>query len=69
MLSLAFLRKHSLSIGLFCITVVLKIATLFFEQSSRWYDLFSGMGDDSFGAFLIVVTSKFWIESGSPASK
>ena len=64
-----WLHKHSLSIGLFGIALALKLATLACEQSSRWYDLWSGMGDDAFGAGLIVVASKHWIEKGSPASK
>lgn len=65
---LYFLKEHSLSLVLAGITITLKIAGYFMPEG-YWQDSLNGFGDDSWGAFLIIVCTKYFIEQGSPESK
>ena len=64
----AFWHEHSLSLVLAAITIGLKISGAFAPEG-YWQDTFNGFGDDSWGAFLIIVCTKYFIERGSPESK
>ena len=61
------LKKHSLSL-------VLALLTIFFKGGAAilpdgyWRDFFQGFGDDTWGAFVVIVATKYFIEIGSPQS-
>lgn len=66
--ALYFLKEHSLSLVLAGITIALKTAG-YIAPEGYWQDSLNGFGDDAWGAFLIILCTKYFIEQGSPESK
>jgi hypothetical protein len=66
---MAFLREHSLSIALALLWGALTVASYFPENGSWLSQTLIGYAGDVFGAFLIVMATKWLIERGSPQSK
>jgi hypothetical protein len=65
-----FLHDHSLSIGLGILYLLFKGGSWFTTPEDEFlYPTLHGHSDDVLGAFVIVVTSRWWYEKGSPVSK
>ena len=64
------LRDHGLSIALAVLYVAFKVGSWFTTPDDPfWYATLHGHSDDTFGALLIVLGTKWWRERGSAASK
>ncbi len=61
------LKEHSLSIVLALLTIFFKVGAALMDDG-YWKDFFQGFGDDTWGAFVVVVATKYFIEIGSPQS-
>lgn len=64
-----WVRDHSLSLVIAGVWAVLHGLRFLVEKDGYWYDTFTGHADDAFGAFVIVVATKWFIERGSAESK
>jgi hypothetical protein len=66
---MGFLRDHSLSIILAVLWVALSLAS-YWTRDDEWLTQFlANHAGDSFGALLIVIATKYFIERGSAESK
>jgi hypothetical protein len=66
---LIFLREHSFSIFLFILWIVLSLSS-YWTKDEEWLTQFlANHAGDAFGAFLIVLATKYFIERGSAESK
>lgn len=65
---LACIRAHSLSLVLLGLTLALKAGSYALD-TGWWQDTLGGLGDDTWGALVIVVATKYFWEKGSAESK
>lgn len=64
-----FLREHGLSVGLGAIVVAFGVWSRILEQGTWLYDIVQGFCHDTWGAFLIVLATKWLRERGSAQSR
>lgn len=63
------IRQHSLSLVLAAIWFVLSGASAVPDQGTWFAQILANMAGDAFGALLVVIATKYFIERGSPQSK
>jgi len=66
---LAFLRAHSLSLGLAAFVVLWLVLYARADPSSHWGAFYGNSIADWFGSLVTVVATKFWYEKGSVESR
>lgn len=64
---LQHIHDHSLSLVLAGMTIAFKL-TGGLLPDGYWQDFCQGFGDDTWGAFVVVVATKYFMEKGSPQS-
>ena len=63
-----FLRDHSLSLVIAAMWLALTLVAAA-PLPQWWQDYFQGLAHDTFGALVIVIATKYFIEKGSTQSK
>ncbi len=63
-----WLREHSLSIVLAGMWLGISVFAWLIASEWKWEDYFQGLAHDAYGAFVIVVATKYFVERGKRPS-